>query len=162
MKLHCNAKGSESAIRPDLCGRIITSMLLFLPLLCVCLVILPLSLLYRFRRAVCYKLAGLVDARPFWLPVINIKYPPWIEHVASIKIRLSVPKKWESCTCRQKHGTVLGNGIRGLKILFVCVIFKIDQSGKKQNHISPLIHYGCAAIRAADFAGQLVHTCFLR
>ena len=57
--------------------------------------------------------------------------------------------------------TTLKANLRWLKILPIFLRLKVDQSGKQQYHVSPLVHNGCPAVRTADFAWQFVHCSLL-
>jgi len=111
----------------------IIARVILLLLLLIRLVLVPLPLFHCIRWTVCYELTVVIDACPLWLSVINVKYPPWVKHMA-----------------------------RWFEILFVRIIFEVDQSWEQQNHISPFIHNWRSTIGAADFAGQLVYTCLVR
>lgn len=48
------------------------------------------------------------------------------------------------------------------EILLLLLALEFDQRREKQDHIAALVHDGAVAVRAADFAGQLVLDRFAR
>lgn len=52
--------------------------------------------------------------------------------------------------------------VRDVEVLAVLRRLEVDQSWEQQYHIPPFVHDRCTAVRAADFAGELVHRGLLR
>ena len=129
---------------------------LFLSLAFMVLLVSSCRAILRFLVLMCIRLRvdrlsnqldRLVDARPLRFTIGYIKHAPWVEHVTATMIQLALK------SCRQSHR--LGDA-PDFKILPILIILPINERREQQDHVPPLIHDRRAAVRAADFARQLV------
>lgn len=74
------------------------------------------------------QVAVVIDPRPFWLAIIDVEDSTRVKHVAAY-----------------------------LKVFPIFGRLEINQGWKEQDHVPSLVHDGCTAVSAANFAWQLVH-----
>lgn len=114
---------------------------------------LPRELLDLLWRRVFNKIAVLVQARPLGQTIRDVNATLAVEHVASMQ---NVSTDFKANYQVTRH-----NSPRR-EVLLLLLTLEFDQRREKQDHIAALIHDGAVAVRAADFAGQLVLDRFAR